>query len=98
MGRIFIPGDLDVYFYGGNPAGFLWQLLNDDKTLAKLISQDLAHPPNMSQRASLSLGEWLNFILPILTTGFAYGWENGSLGGILAMPRKRYAQDTPGDY
>ena len=35
-----------------------------------------------------SLKEYAYYALPILITGFAYGWENGSLGGILAMPRE----------
>ena len=32
---------------------------------------------------------WLAFyyILPISIAGFAYGWEVGSMGGILAMPQ-----------
>lgn len=34
-----------------------------------------------------SLKDYVYYALPILITGFAYGWENGSLGGILAMPR-----------
>lgn len=50
----------------------------------------------MSQRPKLSLRDLFHYILPILTTGFAYGWENGSLGGILAMPREfPHESDAP---
>lgn len=42
----------------------------------------------MSSPSKASFGDYFQYLFPILTTGFAYGWENGSLGGILAMPRK----------
>ncbi|CAK7205459.1 high affinity glucose transporter [Sporothrix eucalyptigena] len=41
----------------------------------------------MADHKGITFVEYLNFLVPILVTGFAYGWENGSLGGILAMPQ-----------
>lgn len=37
-------------------------------------------------RATFS--EYVYYALPILAAGFTYGWENASMGGILAMPRE----------
>lgn len=45
-------------------------------------------------------GAWrlLYFILPSAITGFAYGWEIGSMGGILAMPQFLLYFATPSDF
>ncbi|PCG95684.1 Major facilitator superfamily domain, general substrate transporter [Penicillium occitanis (nom. inval.)] len=40
----------------------------------------------------------LYYVLPILITGFAYGWEVGSMGGILAMPQFLSYMDTPSPF
>ena len=40
----------------------------------------------------------LYFIVPISITGFAYGWEVGSMGGILAMPQFLTYFDGPTDF
>ena len=37
--------------------------------------------------AGTSLSMILYYAFPIAVTGFAYGWEVGSMGGILAMPQ-----------
>ncbi|KAI7083093.1 hypothetical protein KC356_g7826 [Hortaea werneckii] len=40
----------------------------------------------MTGARNIKVAEYVGYIVPILVTGFAYGWENASLGGILAMP------------
>lgn len=40
----------------------------------------------------------LYYVLPIFITGFAYGWEVGSMGGILAMPQFLSYMDTPSPF
>ena len=44
----------------------------------------------MTQR-HIPLTIYLYYALPVAITGFAYGWEVGSMGGILAMPRELQA-------
>lgn len=34
-----------------------------------------------------SFSQYVYYALPIFLAGFTYGWENASMGGILAMPR-----------
>ena len=41
----------------------------------------------MTSKMHTSLWLVLYYIIPISITGFAYGWEVGSMGGILAMPQ-----------
>ena len=40
----------------------------------------------------------LYYIFPSTLTGFAYGWEVGSMGGILAMPQFLAYMGTPTDF
>ena len=41
----------------------------------------------MAEPVSISWTLVLYYCTPISITGFAYGWEVGSMGGILAMPQ-----------
>ncbi|KAJ9602163.1 high affinity glucose transporter [Cladophialophora chaetospira] len=52
----------------------------------------------MSTRSKTSLARILYYIVPNTITGFAYGWEVASMGGILAMPAFLEYMHTPSDF
>lgn len=52
----------------------------------------------MTSTDSISVLRLLYYILPSTVTGFAYGWEVGSMGGILAMPQFLDYFHTPSDF
>ncbi len=52
----------------------------------------------MSSQTKTSFWLLLYHIVPISITGFAYGWEVGSMGGILAMPDFLGYFETPSDF
>ncbi|KAK3676649.1 high affinity glucose transporter [Recurvomyces mirabilis] len=52
----------------------------------------------MAAQPKYSAWRLLYFILPSAITGFAYGWEVGSMGGILAMPQFLSYFDTPSSF
>ena len=52
----------------------------------------------MATSAHTSFSKALYYIVPSTITGFAYGWEVGSMGGILAMPQFLNYMGTPSDF
>lgn len=54
--------------------------------------------PHISKMTGSSLTRKLYYALPPSITGFAYGWENASMGGILAMPQFLTYFNTPSAY
>ena len=52
----------------------------------------------MASKSKLDLWLILYYIFPSTITGFAYGWEVGSMGGILAMPQFLSYMGTPTDF
>lgn len=52
----------------------------------------------MTSKKGSSLTRKLYYALPPSITGFAYGWENASMGGILAMPQFLTYFNTPSAY
>ena len=52
----------------------------------------------MAVKHTTTLRMLLYYIAPSSITGFAYGWEVGSMGGILAMPQFLGYFDTPSDF
>lgn len=52
----------------------------------------------MAFASKLDLWLILYYIVPSTITGFAYGWEVGSMGGILAMPQFLDYMGTPTDF
>jgi MFS family permease len=51
-----------------------------------------------SSTSKLDLWLILYYIVPSTITGFAYGWEVGSMGGILAMPQHLTYMGIPSDF
>lgn len=52
----------------------------------------------MASKPSTSIWQVLYYIIPSTVTGIAYGWEVGSMGGILAMPQFLNYMGTPSDF
>ncbi|KAH8701901.1 general substrate transporter [Talaromyces proteolyticus] len=52
----------------------------------------------MTSIRSQDLSTIFYYVLPIFITGFAYGWEVGSMGGILAMPQFLSYMNTPSPF
>ncbi|KAJ9636447.1 high affinity glucose transporter [Knufia peltigerae] len=52
----------------------------------------------MAVKTSLTISLILYYVIPSLITGIAYGWEVGSMGGILAMPQFLNYMGTPSDF
>lgn len=52
----------------------------------------------MADTTKVNVRQVLYYITLPVITGIAYGWEVGSMGGILAMPQFLTYMDTPTDF
>lgn len=53
---------------------------------------------SMAPKNNVSFVNKLYYAIPASISGFAYGWENASMGGILAMPQFLDYFNTPSAY
>jgi hypothetical protein len=93
---VFFPGGLGAFhsnINGSIPIPFLQQ-----SQLEYLNSLSFLRTSKMTFKKGSSLTRKLYYALPPSITGFAYGWENASMGGILAMPQFLTYFNTPSAY